>query len=244
LAEGGFQGYRHHVTSNTKDSHSTDGKATLKSPPSGWATSALAVGFGTTYTSASRSATRSIPALSSSATPTTSGMSAQTSSASSAAKNVSHVGAIAGGAVGGVVVLTATIALILLCMRSRRKQAQPSITNTAPNSAVQDKHFSMSQGSTAYSPHPQGSPRPLSDSRGFDTQLQHQSPGSDWIQPQPLAFVPQHETHQVYYPPPHDPSHSPRSVHSMSVELPIARTPAQPSELSGVRSPQPTRGRH
>ncbi|KAA8612589.1 hypothetical protein PtrV1_13158 [Pyrenophora tritici-repentis] len=218
----------------------TDGKATLKSPTSGWATSALAVGFGTTYAGLARTATRSLPA--SSSTPTTSGLSASTVPSS---KSSSNVGAIAGGAVGGAVFLIAIIALALY-LRSRRKLAKP-ITNTAHNSTAQDnrfstageKHFSMSKSSTMYSPHPQGSPRPPSELHGYGTGQQHHSPGSEWIQPLPFAH--EYETQQTYYPPPRDPLHSPSSPHSNSAELPIANTPG-PSELSAVRSPQPTRG--
>ncbi|CAE7194317.1 hypothetical protein PTNB73_08640 [Pyrenophora teres f. teres] len=223
----------------------TDGKATLKSPTSGWATSALAVGFGTTYAGLARTATRSLPA--SSSTPTSSGLSASTVSSY---KSSSNVGAIAGGAVGGAVVFIAIIALALH-LRSRRKRAKLTpttiTTNTAHTSTAQDnrfstageKHFSMSQGSTMYSPHPQGSPRPPSELHGYGTGQQHHSSGSEWIQPLPFAH--DYETQQTYYPSPRDPLHSPSSPHSNSAELPIVNTPG-PSELSAVRSPQPTRG--
>jgi hypothetical protein len=209
----------------------------VTAPASGWATSALADGFKSSYPGSVRVATRSIPTSSTASA-------APTSSERASSQASSHVGAIAGGAVGGAVVLIAIVALSFFCLRSRRKRAaqnaQPAMATTPHSPTVGDKHFSMSQGSTLYS---HASPHPQSDYHGsphaHESPSQHHRSGSDWSQPQGLGFTSQYAQQQTYYPPPQDISHSPYGPH---VELPSTQTPAHPAELPGVRSPKPMRG--
>jgi hypothetical protein len=215
----------------------------VTAPAAGWATADLSDGFKRTYSAVSRVATRSVPSSSrsvpSSSTPTAS----QAPSSGSS----TNVGAIAGGVVGGVVVLVAICVLAFCCLRSRRrKRSSQSEGNYAPaidpntrSPTVEDKsvtHFSMSQGSTMYSPNPQGSayspagsPRPQSDMH--NSAYYHESPlqnQAKWGQPTDMGLVPQHAHQQTYYPPPQE----------MSAEL---ASTAHPAELPNVRSPQPVR---
>ncbi|KAH8731761.1 hypothetical protein GQ44DRAFT_603735, partial [Phaeosphaeriaceae sp. PMI808] len=225
----------------------TDGKATVTVPAAGWATRDVSDAFQRTYSAASRQATRSVP-----------GNSPTSSSAPSKDSEING-GAIAGGVVGGVVLL-AIVVLAFVCLRRRKRAAQKN-SNSQPNVAA-DGHtpmvenrsvgnFSMSQGSTMYSPNlqasaysPQGSPRPHSE---FHNSAYHESPAhhqhsSSWDQTKGLGFSPVHGNQQTYYPPPQDSSHTSRSAHTMSVELPTSQTPAHPAELPEVRSPIPRRG--
>jgi hypothetical protein len=225
---------------------SIDGKASVTAPALGWATRDLYDGFAQPpYTAVSRVATRPIP----STTPTSSNTPSSGSS--------TNVGAIAGGAVGGGVALIAIFALAFFCLRSRRQKPAPGPESTTqPNSTTDTSnpnadgkstaHFSMSQGSTMYSPHsqapaysPQGSPPPQSDVYNSayynESPLQHQHSGYEWNQPGGLGFAPQHGHEQTYYAVHQDPSNSPRGgARTMSAELPGSYTPADPAELPGM----------
>lgn len=229
---------------------SNNGGATAKSPESGWGTnSELSVYFGATYSAKVRTATREIP-------------SATNSPADSGHKP--NVGAIVGGVVGGVVALIAIIALVFLCLRSRRRtsdgQAQSADSN---NNKGNDPHgpdrarksvasFSASQGTTLYSPHPQspswsaqGSPPPpaAQPSHGMkpaaDPYYRASPPSQhqisdDWGQPGEYVY------HQTYYPPALDPSQS--HMHAQSVEMPSVRSPANVSEMPELERPIPLGG--
>lgn len=223
----------------------------MTAPAAGWATSDLSDGFKRPVYEPSRVATRSVPGTMASAAPTSSVV---------AAKSSTNVGAIAGGTVGGVVVLVGIIGLAIFCLRSRRRKraaqtggsTQPNTADNARSPTVEEKsvtHFSTSQGSTMYSPNsnvsaysPHGSPRPPTDhhnSAAFESPVPHQYSGSDYSQQGGLGFVPQHGYQQTYFPPPQDPSHSP---HINSAELPGGESAAYVAELPNVRSPKPVRG--
>ncbi|KAH7074813.1 hypothetical protein BKA63DRAFT_321944 [Paraphoma chrysanthemicola] len=229
----------------------TEGKASVTAPAAGWATADLSNVFNRPYSAVSRVATRSVPA---SSTPTTS----QSPSGGSS----TNVGAIAGGVVGGVVVLAAICTLAFCCLRSRRrKRAAQTDGNFAPaidpntrSPTVEDKsvaHFSMSQGSTMYSPHaqgsaysPAGSPRPQSDMH--HSGIYHESPvhgQGKWGQHADVGFAPQqYGNQQTYYPPPQDYAYAGPDAQAMSAELPSTQTPMRPAELPNVSSPKPVRG--
>ncbi|CAO2656272.1 Nn.00g050750.m01.CDS01 [Neocucurbitaria sp. VM-36] len=236
----------------------TDGKATATAPVAGWATSDLAVYFKTTYSAASRVATRSLPATTSAITI---GSPSATSSTppSGGSSSKTNIGAIVGGVIGGIAALISVILLAFFCLRSRRRKrnsqppptaqhSSPSTYQQAPTTAEKSiAGYSASQGSTLHSPNaqtaysPQGSPPPPSHSSTYyqDSPLQQQQAGADWNQQGAYGYAGQ----QTYYPPPPDPSQSPggRSGYTLSVELPSVRSPAN-AELPDVRSPVPVRG--
>lgn len=221
--------------------HSTDGKATVTAPAAGWATRDVSDAFQRSYSAVSRQATRPIPSTSS------------TSSNVPSKGGEINGGAIAGGVVGGVVALAAIVLVAFFCLRRHRKRTAQTDGGVHPNMAANGRsqitesgsvaHLSMSQGSTMYSPNPQvsaysphGSPRSHSD---YHNSAYYDSPGhqhsNSWDQAKGLGFVPAHGNQQTYYPPPQ------ASAHTMSVELPISQTPANPAELPEVRSPKPIR---
>jgi hypothetical protein len=91
------------------------GHATKTAPLQGWATSSLSAYFKGENYIAPRTATRSIP---------------QTSTAAPSIQPVSsdsHVGAIAGGTIGGVIALLVIIAAVVLCLRRRHRKNAPRI---------------------------------------------------------------------------------------------------------------------
>ncbi|KAF2723856.1 hypothetical protein K431DRAFT_292158 [Polychaeton citri CBS 116435] len=108
------------------------GGATLSAPSGGWGTNtALEIYIGRRYATSTRSATRSLPTtLAPTITATVSGSSG----------GVSNTGAIAGGVVGGVVGLILVVAIVLLCLRARRRRKAEEAAATSryldPNSGV------------------------------------------------------------------------------------------------------------
>ncbi|KAF2626381.1 hypothetical protein BU25DRAFT_432178 [Macroventuria anomochaeta] len=144
----------------------TAGHAASTVPAMGWATQDLAKYLGTTFSAQARTTMsgRVIPTTSASATPS---------------PKKTNTGAIAGGAVGGAIVLIAVIAGVFFCLRRRRNtqgQSQPSELGGTPNPRSPDMArksvatSSVLQGSTLHSPsphtpafYPQGSPLPASN---------------------------------------------------------------------------------
>ncbi|KAF1846853.1 uncharacterized protein K460DRAFT_425442 [Cucurbitaria berberidis CBS 394.84] len=221
-----------------------DGGATLTAPVAGWATPDLSVYFKTTFSAASRSATRPIPTTSSSS-------SSLPSSPPNSGKT--NIGAITGGVIGGVVIIVAVILLAVFCLRIRRKRreqanAQPSLQPVQNDQRTPAEkfvaNFSLSQGSALHSPQPssslQGSPPAPSDYQQYqESRSQHQQP---WVQHGAYAYPPgQQGFQQTYYPPPLDPTQSPRSAYTMSAELPNIQSPMN-AELPDGRSPVSVRG--
>lgn len=162
--------------------------------------------------------------------------------------NTPNVGAITGGTVGGVVVLIAIICVVLLCLRRRHRKGvshNQSGLDTTTKSELDshqktNTHYPTSEGGTMVSSMvsaPAYSPQ-TSLSRGTDswnvTQPYHQ--GSPPIQVGEWTQQGQNLHQQVYYPPPSDPSQSPKHPHEISAELPEVRSPAN-AELSDVKSP-------
>lgn len=160
-----------------------------------------------------------------------------------------NVGAIAGGTVGGVVALVALITIVLLCLRRRRRNKAPPHAQTEIDSNNKSEldgfqksnvNYTASEGgtvvssmtsTTAYSP--QASPPYGTNSWSGSQHYYRGSPphqGDEW------AHQAAYPHQQTYYPPPHDPSCSPKYPHEISVELPDVRSPAN-AELSDVRSP-------
>lgn len=137
---------------------------------------------------------------------------------------------------------------MLLCLRRRRRKEvphnQPELDTTTKSEL--DGHqktntrYTVSEGGTvvssmtsapAYSP--QASPSHGTNSWNESQHYYQGSPphqGGDWAQQG--AYPHQ----QVYYPPPSDPSQSPKHPHEISAELPGVRSPAN-AELSDVKSP-------
>lgn len=199
--------------------YSVSGYATKTAPLQGWTTPSLVSYFqGENYV-IPRTATRSLPASGTGK-----------SEASPPSSDGPNVGAIAGGTVGGLVALIALIAIILLCLRRRRRKEVPRSeteldTSTRPEldgPVMAQKHitnYSMSDGGTAYSPQASSLPGTNSYYQGSPPQQ-----GGEWTQP--------------YYPPPPEPSVSPKRLSPLeaSAELPDVRSPAN-AELAEIRSP-------
>lgn len=167
-----------------------------------------------------------------------------------------NVGAIAGGVVGGILVLISVLAFAVFCLRRRRRQnkvAEPTLsTNPAsqqhemqaekyvatPTTASYPSGFpSPNMHTPGYSP--QNSPSPPSWSEHHTSSTYHQdSPPmpqhvwTGWNQQRghdmgSQEMPIQHASQQPYYPPPQDPSQSPaKYAHTASVELPSIRSPA------------------
>ncbi|KAJ4361584.1 hypothetical protein N0V95_001745 [Ascochyta clinopodiicola] len=228
-----------------------NGNAASTKPMLGWDNIDLAKYLGTTATVQSRTATRPIPSTS-----------ATDHSPSPPLTKKTNVGAIAGGAVGGAVVFTLIVALVFFCLRSRRRskavreQSQlPEVLETpnagnpdAPQKSVATHEV---QGGTPHSSMPQpptysfqGSPPP---SNIYAPNAYHQNSPSphlthhsgDWGH-QNLQAQGNYAYQQPYYPPPPEPSQSPKesNPHTMIVELPNVRSPAN-AEMAEVRSPVP-----
>ena len=241
---------------------SVEGNAASTAPVMGWATPDLAKYLGTSFVAQSRSATRAIPTTE----PTSK------SSPEPPAKKT-NIGAIAGGTIGGLIVLIGVIALVFLCLRSRRRkqntqrEGQPSETTStsdprSPEMAQKSiATSSVLQGSTLHSPipqsainSPQGSPPPapsqwhgeMHDVNSYyqeSPNTHHQS--GDWTQHGNYASQGNYPYQQTYYPPPPEPSqsHKQAHTHTMSVELPNIRSPANVvAEMPQVNSPLPDRG--
>jgi hypothetical protein len=155
------------------------------------------------------------------------------------------VGAIAGGAVGGVVALVALIAIVIVCLRRRKRSAaaphhQLELETTAHSELDgQQKHgtrYTTSEGGVpsmtsapAYTA--QASPSHGTNSWTGSQQYYQDSPphqDGDWNQ-QPCF-----SHHRVYYPPPSDTSQPPK--HESSAELPEVRSPVN-AELSNMQTP-------
>ncbi|KZM22983.1 uncharacterized protein EKO05_0011196 [Ascochyta rabiei] len=237
-----------------------DGTATAKEPDVGWVTQDLAKYFATTYPGQSRTAMRPIPTVTSQ----------PTSSPPPPAKKT-NTGAIAGGTVGGVIALLSVIALVFFCLRSRRRrkaageQSQLPEATGGPNPHTPDMarksvaNSSVLQGSTLHSPmpqspaySPQNSPPPALNAWHGDAHAPntyHQNSPSphlnhhsgDWG-PQGSQAQNSYAYQQPYYPPPPEPSQSPKesNPHTMSVELPDVRSPAN-AEMAQMRNPLPGR---
>ena len=134
----------------------TEGSATKTAPAAGWATSDLSTLLNRQFTAASREPWA-----------TSSGRLSQSTSSAAPTPKKSNVGAIAGGAVGGAVVLIGIIAGALFCLRRRKRKqttqerGQPSETVPTPDPRSPDMtHKSLAsasimQGSTLASPTPQ-----------------------------------------------------------------------------------------
>ena len=183
-----------------------------------------------------RTATRPIPQPSSS-----SGSPGQSTSSEP------NVGAIAGGTVGGVVALVALIAIVIFCLRRRKRSAAAPHhqleLDTAAKSELdgQQKHgtrYAISPGgvpsmSSAPAYSPQGSPSYGTNSwNGSQQYYQDSPPHQDGSWNHQTAFSHQ----QVYYPPPSEASQPPKHLHESSAELPEVRSPIN-AELSNIQSP-------
>ncbi|KAK4542854.1 hypothetical protein LTR36_006043 [Oleoguttula mirabilis] len=197
------------------------GGATLTTPVSGWDDPDLEVYFMRHYTPTARTPTRYIPALGAATT------SAAQPPAPSAHSSKTHVGAIAGGAVGGAVFLVAVALLVWLCLRRRGKKQQEQAAASAPQVSQMSEHVAGSPDSMhkrhvsdqAYSP-PQESPPPQFPI-GHWPQFQYpQQHPSSW---QPQQYYPPPAQAQQYYPPPPDTQRN--------------EQPSPISEMPSVRSP-------
>lgn len=197
------------------DLHRPTGGATLTTPTSGWANPDLATYFTRQYKPSTRTPTRYI------LTPGAATTSAVPSPTPSMHTSKTNVGAIAGGAVGGVVFVAAIILLACLCLRwrSRRRQEQEPIGGGGAQqvSHMTEQHVPGSAdsmrkpqaGSQGY-PSPQGSPQ-------FQDAHQH---SHNWQPQQYYAPPPQA---QPYYPPPPVAQRNDQS--SPISELPNVRSP-------------------
>ena len=219
-----------------------------------WLDNKRLVHFKTTFSAASWTATRPIPTKSTSTT----------SKPNNGGKK--KAGAIAGGVIGGLVLLIGVIIFTCFCLRSRRRRqnahaqpdAQPTSQYDQGHNVGVDKsmaQYSVSQGSTLHSPHRESlayasnhSPDPRSDLRtssNYQGSPPYHYSGTEWSQPESPEFRPapgDYIYQQTYYPPPPDPSQSPRSAYTLSAELPRVKSPANPTELPYPRSPEPVRG--
>jgi hypothetical protein len=213
---------------------STSGHATRTTPAQGWATpSPLGPYFKNVNWEGPRTATRPIPQ-----SPSPSELPGQSTSSEPS------VGAIAGGAVGGVVALVALISIVIVCLRRRKRSAAPhhqvELETTAKSELDgQQKHgtrYTTSEGGVpsmtsapAYSA--QASPSYGTNSWSGSQQYYQDSPphqDGDW------SHQPGFSHRQVYYPPPSDTSQPPQ--HESSAELPEVRSPVN-AELSNIQSP-------
>jgi len=214
----------------------------MTTPSLGWATSDLSIYFRSTYRAASRTASRPIPTT---ATPT-----ATPSPSPTSTSKPKNVGAIAGGAVGGVFALMGVI-LIVLCLRRRRRNQQAASNNTAnqpqaPQTPAMKSVADVSSsygGSTIHSPNlhiptysPHGSPRHGRTSSAYAYNAESpEFSGSDWGQLDGIHHRWAQTGPQTYYPPPPEPLQAREPM-----EMPTVRSP--PNEMPDVRSPIPVRG--
>jgi hypothetical protein len=162
------------------------------------------------------------------------------------------VGAIAGGAVGGALAFASIIILVIFCLRRRKQQnihhapAQEQPPPISPGMRSVADMSSAYAGSTLHSPNlhiPPYSPKSSPHHYHTSSMPYGSSPdfsGSEWAQQDDIHHTWGHVTagQQTYYPPPPDPSHSPRGPS----ELPSVRSPAYPTEMPDVRSPVPIGG--
>ncbi|KAF2448473.1 hypothetical protein P171DRAFT_481540 [Karstenula rhodostoma CBS 690.94] len=220
-----------------------DGHATATAPVKGWDDEArdLAVYLKTSFIARERTATRAIP-VSTSSSPATS----QPTSDSTA--KGSNAGAIAGGTVGGVVALASMIALVLFCLR-RRKRIQNGV-DAAATSNVNSP--ATAQGSTGISPlsrnstlhsafsqpspySPQGSPPPPSTPwHGISSSYYRDTYSPPPSYAQPGGYGP---PQTLYLPPPgRVQSFKEHDTYATPAELPSAEAPVN-AELPGVSSP-------
>ena len=199
----------------------------MTEPAQGWANPDLGTYFTRRYSPTPRTATRSIPTTAASAP--TSAKPTQT-----AAPHHTNVGAIAGGAVGGVVALVGTIVLAWYCLRRRKRAKQdfnaaplnPSAPmseqyQASPRSDYTGGHkpqisLSGTQGSPSHSP--QGSPPPQFSPGHWNRTSPVQQQYSPHVQHQ---YYPSPQ--QQYFPPPPAPQ--------------TYETPMPTFEMPSVRSP-------
>lgn len=216
------------------------GGATVTTPAKGWADPDLPVYFTRKYTPSTRTATRSIP-------PT--GTASSTTVPAPPAPHHTDTGAIAGGIVGGAVVLIGCIALAIFCLRRQKQKRNPTPSDhqtqpvppmaelpnsnpTAPHSP-NDMHKVQSNLSpaTAYSypsTSPHAAPAPLyrTPTSELPSDFPYTPPDGPAWQPQP------------YYPPPAAHGWEPSRDHTPPQYSSIHRSPQQlRAEMPGVSSP-------
>lgn len=145
--------------------------------------------------------------------------------------------------------LVVLITIVLLCLRRRKHRAampsnQPELETTTKSEldgqqkagaqyTTSDGGTTMSSITSAPAYSPQASLTCATNSWNgsqpyYQSLMPHQN--GDWNQQPALSH--QH----IYYPPPSDPSQSPKQLHEISAELPDVRSPAN-AELSNVKSP-------
>jgi hypothetical protein len=192
---------------------SPTGGATVTSPGAGWSNPDLEVYFGKVAPTGTREPTRPV----STATPTK-----QPAVPSETGSHHTNVGAIAGGAVGGVVGLLIILGAVLCCIRQRKKRrvgpnqvSSPPVIHHQPSESIfyrassppnNSRHFS----GTSEPPKPVPSPQ-MTDVSDHGSQYRTPSGGSPayfaggassgWSQPGQHSPPPSWQPMPVYYVP-------------------------------------------
>jgi len=188
--------------------------------------------FTRTYSAASRTPTRSVTTTAPSPSPTL----------VKPATHHSIAGPVAGGVVGGVVVLA--LLACIFCIRRRRRakqrnqetvapQSGPMLELPAPESPASPHKRNISGSTTGVvSPTAPSPPPPPFDASHWSPQAQNQQTYLQYGPQAPQQYYPPPPQAQPYYPPP------PASQHQEEPPSPILEMPSIRSPLSGVSGGQ------
>lgn len=203
------------------------GGATLTTPSGGFDSEQLGVYMGRVAPTGQRTATRAIPTA--------------TSSSTSASKSGgTDVGAIVGGVIGGVAGLLIILAIVFLCFRRRKRQAQaktaqegpapsqmgetstvgdPSVNGGSPNPNKRDfsgASWASSLGISSHGGSPESSPQPY-QGHWQPVPMHQQMNAQQYYPPPPQA--------QPFFPKPPAPQQYASDEPSPVVEMPSIRSP-------------------